>query len=235
MRSEAPPEPVDEALNFRSEGLLLEGLLSYPAAASEAAGAVLLCPPHPFLGGDMNGNVLRALRSALVSRGCMVFSFNYRGIGKSETDRDLEVFQKEFWEHSTCPDYEAKIFVDCAAAFRTLTAAAEEAPPVWIAGYSFGCLPALDLASRNPRVQKAVLVSPPLAKWPLKEEYLKIRQGKAICFSPGDFACPEDRLEAAYAAFSEPKKLFRFESCGHFYVGSEEKLADTAAAFFFED
>ena len=162
-----PRESIEEAVRFPSEGLALEGRLVYPSE-SAPRGAVLLCPPHPFLGGDMNGNVLRALRAELSSRGFAVLAFNYRGIGASETDTDLAAHQKQFWEKSTCPGYEAKIFVDTEAAFRCLTEAAGGAP-LHAVGYSFGCLAALDLAARHGRrVAKVGLVSPPVAKWELK-------------------------------------------------------------------
>jgi alpha/beta superfamily hydrolase len=231
MPSSAGSEAVEEYVPVLSEGLALEGRLAYPAGARALRGAALLCPPHPFLGGDMSSNVLREIVSALVSAGCAALAFNYRGIGLSQSHADLAAFEKEFWERSTSPAYEEKIFVDSAAALGVLEKAAGEAE-LFLVGYSFGSLAVLDLALKEARrVRKVVCISPPLAKWELKEGCFRARQDKAFFYSPDDFACPEDRLTEAYARFAPPKSLFRIEGSSHFFVGREKELARAVASF----
>jgi alpha/beta superfamily hydrolase len=69
-------------LGFRSsDGLSIEGALDAPP---QPTGALVLCHPHPSMGGTMNAPLLLALRDALVPRGWAVLRFNFRGIGGSE-------------------------------------------------------------------------------------------------------------------------------------------------------
>ena len=42
---------IEEHVNFNSDGLKLEGVLSYDENTLSPP-LVLLCPPHPHLGGD---------------------------------------------------------------------------------------------------------------------------------------------------------------------------------------
>jgi alpha/beta superfamily hydrolase len=69
-------------VNIRStDGLTIEAELD----RSDAAVATLvLCHPHPQMGGTMNAPLLIALRDALIERRWNVVRFNFRGIGASE-------------------------------------------------------------------------------------------------------------------------------------------------------
>ncbi len=51
----------EEHVIFNSDGLKLEGILSYDENTLSPP-LVLLCPPHPHLGGDMENNVTHAHR-----------------------------------------------------------------------------------------------------------------------------------------------------------------------------
>jgi alpha/beta superfamily hydrolase len=52
---------IEEHVHFNSDGLKLEGVLSYDENVLNPLIA-LLCPPHPHLGGDMENNVITALK-----------------------------------------------------------------------------------------------------------------------------------------------------------------------------
>ncbi len=49
---------IEEHVNSNSDGLKLEGILSYDENTFSPS-LVLLCTPHPHLGGDMENNVTR--------------------------------------------------------------------------------------------------------------------------------------------------------------------------------
>jgi alpha/beta superfamily hydrolase len=233
MHSNGRSEIIQEQVEVVSEGLRLEGRLVYPADAKTVNGAALLLPPHPFLGGDMNSNILKEIAQAIANAGFISLSFNYRGIGRSETHRNLEIYQKEFWEKTTCPEYEDKIFLDSTEALSYLNCVTERKARLFLVGYSFGSLPCLEMAMKQPElIEGLCLVSPPLAKWQLKSEYKTLTQPKAFFYSVGDFACPEEKLVTAYKEFADPKSIHRFESQGHFYVGSEKELASQIATSF---
>ncbi|OGT33734.1 MAG: hypothetical protein A2W28_04935 [Gammaproteobacteria bacterium RBG_16_51_14] len=221
---------MEEGISFRSDAVTLEGRLSYEEDSKSPLAKVLLCPPHPFLGGDMDNNVVRRLTHTLAGHNFLVFRFNYRGIGKSTTDRDLQQDLKEFWENSTCPDYEAKIHLDCHSALQLLQQTLDPDWPVVIIGYSFGCLPAIELTGSND-IKKLVLISPPLAKWKIDMNRMQQDIPKAIFFSPDDFACPEHEVTALYHQLPEPKLIRSFPDAEHFFIGKETGLADAIHQF----
>ncbi|KHE94229.1 MAG: hypothetical protein SCABRO_00002, partial [Candidatus Scalindua brodae] len=59
---------IEEHIRFNSDGLNLEGVLSYDENIINPP-MVLLCPPHPHLGGDMENNVITALGNVLAENG----------------------------------------------------------------------------------------------------------------------------------------------------------------------
>lgn len=221
---------IEEALRFDADGLALEGRLTYADWLETPTQAVLICPPHPFLGGDMENNVLQALSATLAEHGVPVLRFNYRGIGGSETARDLAEDQREFWQHSSCPRYETEIEGDCAHAFAQLRQLLPGVDALSVIGYSFGCLPALSLAA-SPSVRRLCLISPPLAKWPIDPLRLQLSIPRALFYAPGDFACPADRIEALFAACDGPRELQAFPDADHFFIGHEARLAGAVTRF----
>ena len=54
---------IAKFVQFDSDRLTLEGMLSAPASTPPTRG-VLLCHPHPQYGGDMDNNVVRAVAAA---------------------------------------------------------------------------------------------------------------------------------------------------------------------------
>ncbi|MGE0483908.1 MAG: alpha/beta hydrolase [Gammaproteobacteria bacterium] len=220
---------IEESIAIEVDGLRLDGRFAYDESQGAMTAAALICPPHPFLGGDMDNNVVTALRDALVAGGLPVLRFNYRGIGASECTRDLNEDQAAFWRDSCCPRYEAEIHRDCRAAFRRLRGEVGAAA-LHLVGYSFGCLPALEIA-RDEAVSHLLLISPPLAKWHIDPPLPHAGAARGLFFAPGDFACPEADVEALYAAMPEPKSLQAFADADHFFVGHERALAAAASRF----
>jgi hypothetical protein len=221
---------IEERVSFVSEGLRLEGRLAYADDAAVPDAKVLICPPHPFLGGDMDNNVLACLAETLTARDFVVFRFNYRGIGSSETDRDLQQDQQAFWDHSTCPGYEARIMRDSRIALQTLQEVIAVHCPIMVIGYSFGCLPALDLVQDN-AISKLVLISPPLTQWQFEAGSLQNLTPKKVFFSTDDFACPEAEVSRLYDRMAAPKQLQAFTDADHFFIGQEQELASAVSDF----
>lgn len=218
------------------ESLLLDGherlaaKFAYPEEAGLPMSGVLICPPHPFLGGDMDNNVVQALSAALAAAGLPVLRFNYRGIGGSSCVRDLGPDQREFWRDSTCPAYESEIRVDCADAFAALQALLPAGSRLSVIGYSFGCLPALDIARRTP-LAKLCLISPPLAKWAIAPTAFDLPCPRQLCYAPDDFACPEALIRELQRTAPGACEIHAFADADHFFIGQEARLADTVARF----
>lgn len=220
---------TEEQVALCSDGLALEARLAYPDDGL-LQGRVLLCPPHPFLGGDMDNNVVRALSAWLASAGFSVLRFNYRGIGASASARDLGEDQAAFWQHSTCPRYEAEITRDCAAAFAALPKLIPGAEAPILIGYSFGALPALSMAQHTP-LSALVLIAPPVARWPLEFAHLRLPCPRLMVFAPDDFACPADHMRLLQQQAGEGCVLEEIPDADHFFIGREDALCQCITGF----
>jgi len=213
---------------------LIEGLLGYSDTVQTPRAKVLLCPPHPFLGGDMQNNVISYLSSALVAQGYLVLRFNYRGIGNSQSRRNLEADQQAFWDNSRCPEYESEMHTDCQSALQWLQTQLDRQLPILVIGYSFGCLPALKMTRQEGTITGCALISPPLNKWPIPAEDVQFNKPKGLFYSPGDFACDSDRLQELFASMSTPKALWEIADADHFFIKKEPLLGEQLSQFLAE-
>ncbi|HET7481870.1 MAG TPA: alpha/beta fold hydrolase, partial [Actinomycetota bacterium] len=132
---------MTSALTIRStDGLALEAQLD-----GEGTGAtVVLCHPHPQMGGTMNAPLLLALRDSLVAQGRRVLRFNFRGIGGSEGT-------------SGTGDDEVNDARGAIEAARDLGEG-----PIVVAGWSFGAAVAIRVAATED-VAACVAIAPPIA------------------------------------------------------------------------
>lgn len=111
------------------DGLTLEAALDAP----EAPRAVLvLCHPHPQMGGTMNAPLLLEVRDAMVARGWAVLRFNFRGIGSSEGVSGTGV--DEVADAGGAADHAAEAYAGLPRA---------------VAGWSFGAAVAVRLAAAD--------------------------------------------------------------------------------------
>ncbi len=222
---------IEESLSFSSEGLSIEGLLSYSSAIQTPRAKVLLCPPHPFLGGDMQNNVIAHLNSALAEQGYLTLCFNYRGIGNSQSRRMLEADQQAFWDNSRCPEYESEMYTDCRSALEWLRLQLDRQLSILVVGYSFGCLPALKMAQQEDVVTGCALISPPLNRWPIPAEDVQFNKPKGLFYSPGDFACDSNWLQGLFESMSTPKALWETADADHFFIQKEPLLGEQVIRF----
>lgn len=120
------------------EGLCLRG------EEGDGRGAVV-APPHPLYGGSMDSPVVNELSFALHGCGIAALRFNWRGVGASGGDMTGESAAAD-------ADYEA------ASAHMEETVEG----PLVAAGYSFGAVAAARVAARRQRLQRLLLVAPPV-------------------------------------------------------------------------
>ena len=123
-----------------SDGLSLEGVVDEPKAVR---GAVVLCHPHPKMGGTMNAPLLVALRDRLVDAEWAVVRFNFRGIGSSEGEASTG---------------EAEV-ADAEGALALSRGRFPDAAHV-IAGWSFGAAVAVRTMMRDPEISAGVAIAP---------------------------------------------------------------------------
>jgi alpha/beta superfamily hydrolase len=136
-----------------AEPITLEGLYH----RGDRAPAVVVCAPHPRMGGSMDSPVVAELAWALTQSGRATLRFNYQGVGASPGT--IWAPQVDLGGQATIQDVGSEI-ADARAAVVHLRESVAHGR-VAIAGYSFGAAVALGLALSDPSLSHVILVSPP--------------------------------------------------------------------------
>ena len=137
---------TDQVSLESSDGLTLEGILD---AADEPRAAVVLCHPHPKMGGTMNAPMLEALTARMTGERWTVLRFNFRGIGGSEGDASTGIDEVQ----------------DAKGAIAYIRKRVPELP-LAIAGWSFGAAVAIRAAAEDDSLVGCVAIAPAVKEKP---------------------------------------------------------------------
>lgn len=121
----------------------LEG--RYYHSKTPNAPLALILHPSPERGGTMNNKISYLMFQAMVARGFSALRFNFRGVGRSQG-----VFDRGEGELS-----------DAAAALDWMQEINQNAPYVWVGGFSFGAWIGMQLLMRRPEIAGFLSVAPP--------------------------------------------------------------------------
>ena len=114
----------------------------------------VIAPPHPLYGGRLDNPVVIALASALTDCGYAALRFNWRGVGTSSGHPSGNI-------DAAIEDYRTALVEARREAEEQTGSSAQRA---LAAGYSFGAVAAVQLASReNTGIERLVLVAPPVS------------------------------------------------------------------------
>jgi uncharacterized protein len=185
----------------------LEGLYCPCSGASRIA---VICHPHPQYGGEMNNNVVQALRDFFCARNVATLRFNFRSVGNSGG------------QHSD-GRYEP---LDVDAALAWAAKKAQDKTSLILAGYSFGAWAAAR-SSYGP-VELLLLVAPPAG---FMNFDLPLRAaGKLLTVrAPQDQFSDAESVRRALATFKGESTLIELDRGDHFFFGEENKLQQTLA------
>ena len=204
----AAPRPLPEDVSFESAyGITLEGILQLPEGPP--SGAVVLCHPHPGLGGTMRTPLVVRLALGLVASGRAVLRFNFRGVGGSQgamTGGELEL-------------------LDVAAAVGYLRDRLRVARPA-LSGWSFGALMALAHAGTDAKLSAVAAIAPPLGLVPPPAPGLSaIHAPLLLVVGDRDPYCPADALDPL------PGEHVVVTGANHFFWAKEDELIRTVVGF----
>ncbi len=202
-------------VTFPCGSLRLEGRLSMPSGDGPVAG-VVVCHPHPRMGGSMDNNVADALCLTLAVASIATLRFNFRGVGASEGEYGDGVEERQ----------------DAVAALEFLASQPRmDRDRLGLAGYSFGASVAIPVALDNPLVKAVALVSPPL-RGESPDLLRRNSKPKLIIAGDEDDFFPIEVAQGLVAELPEPKELFVVSGADHFWYGREWEMADKAVDFF---
>ncbi|AHC73339.1 putative hydrolase of the alpha/beta superfamily protein [Candidatus Endolissoclinum faulkneri L5] len=106
----------------------------------------LILHPHPQYGGTMNNKVVYSLYKTFAAREFSTLRFNFRGVGRS---------------HGVYAGGDGELF-DAASALDWLQSNNPNFRSCWIAGFSFGAWIAMRLLMRYSKINRFVLIAPPV-------------------------------------------------------------------------
>ncbi len=206
------------AISLRSGKLNLEGIVSAPLDMGSSAPAVVLCHPHPLLGGDMNNPVMAAVSGALVAEEFITLSFNFRGVGSSEGVHDEG--------RGEVKDLEA------ALGFLAHWPGVDRRR-VGVAGYSFGAMVTLSGLNSLKGARAFAFISPPTQA--LKGLF-KPRGNSAMLFVAGEHdALARERLfEERIKSLDGNVRLHIVPGANHFWRNQEAEVSQLVSRFFVE-
>jgi alpha/beta superfamily hydrolase len=136
---------------------LLEALWQSGGVGDDHRLPVLLCPPHPRLGGSMDSAVLAELVWHLGRRRHPTLRFNHRGVGASQGPLALPPLPC-----AADVDVDLGPLVDDARAALDHLLASTGARTAAVVGVSVGALVAAQLLHAHDAVERGVLVAPPV-------------------------------------------------------------------------
>jgi alpha/beta superfamily hydrolase len=223
---------IEENVFFKSDDLLLQGALAYADDMCRGPG-VVLCAPHPQLGGDMENNIITAIHNRAAAEKIISLRFNYRGVGQSQGLEDKQA-QKEnlkaFWDDSWSP-VDARRHADALSAISFLKGLPGlELDMLFVVGYSFGAYVAQHAAIAHPDLAALILISPTFHFHDFTSLH-RITVPKLIISSDNDFSCTREEFAKSYKKISEPKSLKLFSGAEHFFIGHEDAVSDFVIDF----
>ena len=190
----------------------LEALLEEPEEG-EPSEACLVCHPHPLYGGTMHNKVVYRMARGLRKSGSVVLRFNFRGVNLSEGTHD-----------------DGRGEVDDAWAALAFLRGRYPELPYAIAGFSFGSRVTLRLgcAIPGPKPERLIAVGFPTSMGHF-DHIGSCEVPKHFVQSTQDQFGPQEKLEAVFAGFAEPKSLTFIEAGDHFFAGALERLEEAIA------
>lgn len=201
---------------FKSTGVNLEGIISFPEGLPPPFPGVVVCHPHPLFGGSMDNGVVIAVCRSLTDEGFCAMRFNFRGVGGSEG-----TFSKGEKEQD-----DVRAALDLMKRWPGL-----DRRRLGLVGYSFGASMILAGLARYSAAKAIALISPPLGS--LEGKSVKTNETPKI-FVVGD----EDKL-VPYATLMEKVdslegsvELRTVVGADHAWRGREGEAATETAAFF---
>lgn len=208
---------MTESLTLNSaDGLRLEAEVNSP---DDPSAALVLCHPHPKMGGTMNAPLLVALRDALVEAGFAVLRFNFRGIGESEgnTSEGLDEI------------------ADAEAAVKEMKRR-HPSLPVALAGWSFGAAVALRTATRVD-VSACVAIAPAVKRRPGVTAGLPPADDLAldvsslfVCGANDDVISPAECRR--YAEALDGATYEEIPGANHFFWAKYDDLSEVVVGWF---
>ena len=203
------------AIAFKSKGLTLEGVLALPTELPQPYPTLVMCHPHPMLGGNMDHSVVSTVCRAVSDAGFASFRFNFRGVEGSEG---------EFKNGEAVHD-------DIKAALNMMRRwPGVDGKRVALGGYSFGAGAILRGLRHFRTARSLVLIAPPLSSIG-DSRIVKDKRRKLFVVGQNDRLVSSVELQRVLDGVREPLQFREIAGGDHSLSGCEWEVADQAISF----
>jgi alpha/beta superfamily hydrolase len=186
---------------------VLEGQISLNE--NEHRIGILMCHPHPQLGGNMATNVIRFTYKFYHQKGWPVLRFNFRGVGESDGKYDNGIGEQE----------------DIKAAMQFLLKEGPNPPKkIILIGYSFGAAIGAGIVEQTPEIIAYIGISHPMTYLANFTPLLKFSKPKFLIMGDQDEFTKLDTFHEIYHQLPEPKDFYLFQGVDHFWSQAEDGL-----------
>ena len=207
------------AIDFlTSDGVSLEGILTKPDNGSDWYPVVVVCHPHPSLGGNMEHPMVTSICRAAHHEGIGSLRFNFRGVGRSEG---------EFTNGETEQD-------DVRAALEiTKLLPGTDVTRIALAGYSFGASAMLRGLRRYKTARSLVFIAPPIASV-RQSRVMRDKRPKLFMVGRDDRVVPSVELQRLLDDVRRPVQFHEVRDGNHALDGQREEVAERATEFLLQ-
>ena len=203
------------AIAFKSKRLTLEGVLTLPEELPPPYPAIVMCHPHPMLGGNMDNPIVTSVCRAASEAGFAALRFNFRGVEGSEGD-----FEGGEKAHD-----------DIKAALNVMRRwPGVDGKRIALAGYSFGAGVILRELRHFKRARALALIAPPLSSLE-NSRIIKDKRPKLFVAGQHDRLVSSVELQRALDAVREPLQFREIAGADHSLTGHEWDVADEVVGF----
>lgn len=200
----------EEKVIWKNGLLVGEGLWCQAPGES----GVVICHPHPLMGGSMHNNVVETVQDVFSSSDYSTLRFNFRGVGESTGRYDEGRGEKQ----------------DILSACEFVKS--QGVKKITLAGYSFGAwICCRLLKDKTPPVASIILISPPQKYFDFDWNGLEDAVALMICGDSDPFCDVDDLRKKAEHIRS---KLTILLGADHFYAGREAHLAECLRQYIHE-
>ena len=203
------------AVAFKSKRVTLEGVLTLPEELPPPYTAIVMCHPHPMLGGNMDNPVVTSVCRAANDAGFASFRFNFRGVEGSDG---------EFKSGDSAHD-------DIKAALNMMRRwPGVDGKRIALGGFSFGAGVVLRGLRHFKAARSLVLVAPPLSSI-AESRIAKDKRPKLFVVGQQDRLVSSVELQRALDGIREPLQFREIPDGDHSLIGRELEVADEVASF----
>ena len=206
------------AIGIYSTGkIMLDGVMSSPGDASKVP-SIVLCHPHPMLGGDMNNVIVSTIAFEASQKGMGSLRFDFRGVGQSEGEFTNAEGVSEDLKH--------------ALSFtRNFTGVDDKR--VGIVGYSFGAATMLHNLKYTKGAKSLVFIAPPIGAV-RKSSIRDVKRAKLFIVGSDDCVVASLDLQRELDNFKHPAQFTEIDGADHRLTNHESTVAERVAEFLTE-